>query len=528
MAVAFVALTAVGVVVGQMSLQQMIEERLEREGVSWRSSSSTIGQMRWDGVEGDALKIDGLLVSLGWPIDIHLLGAQIDIREINQWRRTDDDERQGWRPRWRAYTDGLTLSWGPDTLVSSLQGQLHPNISLLNNDTSIDAARHPRKGVMLAGRISGQLPHPNLSGSGDLEFQLGQTITFRLSADAVQVDHPFVAEDPLPPSALSGAGVWDEGTGELSAQGSYGAVDWAIAGYATDEQIALNLSVPLTPLAAVVDLFGPGIPEARRSRISGEVSLGGHITGPDWAWTFEPGAKDLSVSGATPESFGKSIVRWRTVDRDGCTDETCEPEEVHHITGPQTSGWVKLSDAGWMPEAVIAAEDIRFRSHPGFDLLAIQEALANAQSDERLRGGSTLTQQLAKNLFLDGRRTLRRKLRELLLALSMEERMTKDAILTLYLNVVEFGPGIWGIHDAADAWFLKRPDQLSVREAAFLASILPAPRMWHERIADSGRAPRARVNGVLDRMRRRGSLSHAGHAEATAETLRVVPPAPPL
>ena len=179
-----------------------------------------------------------------------------------------------------------------------------------------------------------------------------------------------------------------------------------------------------------------------------------------------------------------------------------------------------------MPEAVIAAEDIRFRSHPGFDLIAIQEALANAASDERLRGGSTITQQLAKNLFLDGRRTLRRKLRELLLALSMEERMTKDAILTLYLNVVEFGPGIWGIQDAADAWFLKQPDQLSVREAAFLASILPAPRMWHQRITESGRAPRARVNGVLDRMRRRGSLSHAGHALASAETLRVVPPEP--
>ena len=106
--------------------------------------------------------------------------------------------------------------------------------------------------------------------------------------------------------------------------------------------------------------------------------------------------------------------------------------------------------------------------------------------------------------------------------------MTKDAILALYLNVVEFGPGIWGIRDAADAWFLKRPDQLSVREAAFLASILPAPKMWHRRISESGKAPRARVNGVLDRMRRRGSLSHAGHAEARAETLRVVPPAPPL
>jgi len=177
-----------------------------------------------------------------------------------------------------------------------------------------------------------------------------------------------------------------------------------------------------------------------------------------------------------------------------------------------------------MPEAVIAAEDIRFRSHDGFDLVAIQEALADAGSDERLRGGSTITQQLAKNLFLDGRRTLQRKLRELLFAMSLEERMTKDAILTLYLNVVEFGPGIWGIKDASDAWFLKSPAQLTAREAAFLASILPAPNMWHRRISESGRVPITRVNGVLDRMRRRGSLTKSQHRRARAETLRVVPP----
>jgi monofunctional biosynthetic peptidoglycan transglycosylase len=179
-----------------------------------------------------------------------------------------------------------------------------------------------------------------------------------------------------------------------------------------------------------------------------------------------------------------------------------------------------------MPEAVIAAEDIRFRSHRGFDLVAIQEALVASGGDERIRGGSTITQQLAKNLFLDGRRTLQRKLRELLLAMSLEDRMTKDAILMLYLNVVEFGPGLWGIKAASDAWFMKRPDQLSAREAAFLASILPAPNMWHRRIAETGRVPVSRVDGVLDRMRRRGSLSKAEHRKARNETLRVVPPAP--
>jgi membrane peptidoglycan carboxypeptidase len=192
--------------------------------------------------------------------------------------------------------------------------------------------------------------------------------------------------------------------------------------------------------------------------------------------------------------------------------------------GPKLPGWVSLADAGWMPEAVIAAEDIRFRTHPGFDLVAIQEALEAAPREVRVRGGSTITQQLAKNLFFDGRRTLRRKLRELLVALALEERMSKDGILALYLNVVNFGPGIRGVGAAADAWFLKAPGQLSPREAAFLASILPAPNMWHRRITETGKPPVRRVDEVLDRMRIRGVLTKAEHGRERARRLRIVPP----
>ncbi len=509
-----------------MSIKDMVEKHLTDRGLQWASSSSDLGQLRWTQISGGGLKLDALEVSLGWPLDVQISGSSIDVTQFDTWSQQAGKGEVRWRPRWRARADNMTLRWSDKILVSDLEGTLHPKIALSNGDTAITGARHPRTGVSLAGQIAGELPHPNLLGDGELEFQIGQTITFRLDAAEVQVDHPFVAEEPLPPSSVTAEGVWDESSGALSAKGTYGAVGWTVDGHASREHIALDLSVPLTPLSTVVDLFGAGIPEARRARISGEVSLSGQLTGPKWAWLIEPGAKDLSVSDATPEEFGRPIVRWRTLDHSRCeNDSDCEPAIVHHITGPRTNDWVRLADAGWMPEAVIAAEDIRFRSHPGFDLIAIQEALANAQSDERIRGGSTLTQQLAKNLFLDGRRTLRRKLRELLLALSMEDRMTKDAILTLYLNVVEFGPGIWGIGEASDAWFLKTPDQLSVREAAFLSSILPAPRMWHQRITDTGRVPRTRVNAVLDRMRRRGSLSHASHADARAETLRVVPPA---
>jgi len=260
-------------------------------------------------------------------------------------------------------------------------------------------------------------------------------------------------------------------------------------------------------LRTVAAAFG----DSQNLDIHGEIGLTGTPTGPPWEWTAEPAAKDLSASGALPKNMTDNQVQWRT-------------ERGIQRVGPKLPGWISLANAGWLPEAVIAAEDIRFRSHPGFDLLAIQEALEAAPREIRIRGGSTITQQLAKNLFFDGRRTLRRKLRELLVALAIEERMSKDGILALYLNVVNFGPGIRGIEKAADAWFLKAPGQLNPREAAFLASILPAPNMWHKRITETGKPPIRRVDEVLDRMRLRGVLTKAEHKRERARRLRIVPP----
>jgi membrane peptidoglycan carboxypeptidase len=106
----------------------------------------------------------------------------------------------------------------------------------------------------------------------------------------------------------------------------------------------------------------------------------------------------------------------------------------------------------------------------------------------------------------------------------MERRLPKEAILSLYLNIVEFGPGITGIGAASEAWFLKDTAQLSPREAAFLASLLPAPRMWHAKLVAGESMPRRQIDEVLGRMARRGDLSEAQFKAAKKEQLRVVPP----
>ncbi len=125
--------------------------------------------------------------------------------------------------------------------------------------------------------------------------------------------------------------------------------------------------------------------------------------------------------------------------------------------------------------AMIASEDNLFCAHRGFDVQALRTQLERARAGERPRGASTITQQLAKNLFLWPGRDLGRKVLEAWLAPQLELVLGKRRILELYVNVVELGPGIYGAEAAAQAWFGKPAAELSEREAARLAVILPAP-----------------------------------------------------
>jgi monofunctional biosynthetic peptidoglycan transglycosylase len=133
-----------------------------------------------------------------------------------------------------------------------------------------------------------------------------------------------------------------------------------------------------------------------------------------------------------------------------------------------------------LKRAVLVAEDIGFFSHRGFETTEIKEAIRDALSGERsLRGASTITQQLAKNLWLSPSRSLLRKLKEAALTYQLEHELSKRRILELYLNVVEFGPGVYGAEAAARYYFGKPAAALDPREAALLAAGLPRPSRWN-------------------------------------------------
>lgn len=170
--------------------------------------------------------------------------------------------------------------------------------------------------------------------------------------------------------------------------------------------------------------------------------------------------------------------------------------------------------------AVLAVEDRRFYSHFGIDLIGTaRAALANLRAGRVVQGGSTITQQLAKNLFLTPDRTLHRKAQEMMLALWLEQRFTKDEILALYLNRVYFGAGAWGAEAAARRYFSKSADELSLGEAALLAGLLKAP----SRYAPTSDAVRASVRAtvVLDLMLATGRITEAERIAAAQAPIRV-------
>ncbi len=132
-----------------------------------------------------------------------------------------------------------------------------------------------------------------------------------------------------------------------------------------------------------------------------------------------------------------------------------------------------------LPHAVIATEDRRFYQHFGLDIIGLARAMvANVQAGRVVQGGSTISQQLAKNLFLTPDRTLLRKLRELMLSLWLEARLSKDDILTLYLNRVYLGAGAYGVEAASQRYFGKSARKVNLQEAAMLAGLLKAPSRY--------------------------------------------------
>lgn len=165
--------------------------------------------------------------------------------------------------------------------------------------------------------------------------------------------------------------------------------------------------------------------------------------------------------------------------------------------------WVRLKDISpYLVKAVTIAEDDKFWSHEGFDIEGIEEALLrNLEEGKLAAGGSTISQQLAKNLYFTPEKSIIRKFREAVVTWRVESTLSKSRILELYLNSIEWGDGIFGIEAASRKYFGKSPASLTMQESASLAAVLPNPVKWSP--TSSSRVVRLRTRIILRRLERR-------------------------
>ena len=371
--------------------------------------------------------------------------------------------------------------------------------------------------------LSRAVSHEHLSATLRIEARkLDQKLTAWVTTDDLVVRHPVLSDKPLRLGAAEldvELGRDGNGTGVLTV----GHLDVDVAADCDalpPERCTFTAELEPAPAADVYALFRPLVPELATATVKGWIGGEASVRWPAMIWSLTPVIEDLAVEGAALNVERLRHGRFEYLVRDKDGDETVR------ASGEGTRGWVRRqSVAGSIEHAIMAAEDSAFLRHRGYDVEAMTAALAEAtEAGELGRGGSTLTQQLVKNLYLSGERTIERKLRELLLAVELDRVLGKSRVMELYLNVVEWGPDIHGLHEASEYYFLKRPSNLKPNEAAFLAAILPAPRTYHDTWYLKGRAGSVRIDWILNNMADGEWISRYEARKWGKAKIRFVPP----
>jgi monofunctional glycosyltransferase len=198
---------------------------------------------------------------------------------------------------------------------------------------------------------------------------------------------------------------------------------------------------------------------------------------------------------------------------------------------PTEKGYVKLKDVSvHARNAIIVSEDGAFYSHQGFDWFELKNSMEkNMEKGEYARGGSTITQQLAKNVYLSPEKSVLRKAREAFITIQLEKMLTKDEILEKYLNVVEFGENLYGIGKASQYYFKKAPSQLSPAEGAFLAFLLPSPKKYSVsfRKKELTKFAAKQISEIVNRLHRFKKIDDYQHETGLAEVQYLFGAPPP-
>jgi hypothetical protein len=309
-----------------------------------------------------------------------------------------------------------------------------------------------------------------------------------------------------------------------------GAVPIAISGQArlgAGVPFALSVRADDVDFAAAVAALPPALglpPEAPHpgGTLDARIDLAGPLVAPA-AWSVDAA---LDLSRVREEARRRPPVALRAPFVHRPEVERGQPPAL--VIGPHSPDFVPIAELPpHVIRAVTASEDAGFYGHEGFDFEELRNAVAQGAEQGRLvRGGSTITQQLAKNLYLSREKTFVRKVREAVVTVALEASVPKQRLLEIYLNVAEWGPRIWGIGPAARHWFGVEARDLTPRQAAFLAVIIPNPVRFHRQWSRG--APTEgwdqRVDALLLKLGAQGVLDEEALRNALAERLAFARP----
>ena len=377
----------------------------------------------------------------------------------------------------------VSLEVSPADLAITLRGERVPLAAL--------APLSPRGLDLSDARATGELV---VRRAGGVEVHVDGSV------EDLRLDHPMLAPGPI---ALTGAAsgtiaVTPDAIALSDAHVAIGAARWSAAGWLRRGSPASGqLDLALAP-APCSDLLA-----------SMPLELRGPLDGMAMTGTFGAHARG-AIDLAAPAGSGVTL----DLDLANSCDVTAEPPAADVTllaAAKRGDGWLDLSHVpSHVAEAFIAAEDARFFDHHGFDVKQIARSLEIDLRDHKLaRGGSTISQQLVKNVYLTQRRSLDRKIQEAVLTWRLESRVDKKTILERYLNIIELGPKVTGVAAAAHYWFDESPHDLTLRQAAFLAALTAEPQTMSRRVRHAGGLDAdsaARVDIVLRAMRSDGFI----------------------
>lgn len=381
-----------------------------------------------------------------------------------------------------------------------------------------------------------------VSGKGQLVLsEAADALTFdgTVTLRSISMKQPRISPEPLRgiDFSLSARGVLDD-RGKLrvdDAQLDMGALHLRTHGTVEEspEHFAVSLSIDVAPAAcqALLDSSPQGLlPVVRAARMGG--TFGASVDLSFDTRTIEKLALDYRISDQcrmleVPRDLSRDrfegTFTYRTYKPDGTIRET--------VTGPGSPSWTALDDISpFMVAAVLTTEDGAFYRHKGFNHAAIRSSVqANLKARRFVRGASTITMQLAKNLFLARDKALSRKIEEVILTDYLEQVFRKEDMMELYLNVVEFGPDVYGITQAAEYYFGRKPEELHLAECFFLASLLPSP-IRYGKLRDKGEASETwmrHLKALMEISAKNGKITQAELEEGLKEPVVFVRPGDP-